>query len=117
MIVTDEDLDSYLRRVLIQVARRLDVPGAETLDENTELLPAMERIDPTVVRLLGVFRSTYSRWYHVRQELARAAAEGRDRTAILEELNDLMRDRDITRATLARHLDLRYPRSEPRLVG
>ena len=116
MIISEEDRKTFMRRVLNEVAHRLDILDPEAMEESTELLPAIEGRDRMAVQVMGAYRSTFRRWHDKGMELERAAAKGIDLTAIRMELMGLMKERDVTREAMIRYLDHYYPRSNSRVA-
>ncbi len=116
MIITEQESREFMRRVLNEVAHRLGVCDPEHLEENSQLLPAMEQRDAMAVRVMGAFRSAYRCWHDKSMELERAAAQDLDLAQIRMELMAFMKARDVTREAMIRYLDHCYPRSATRVA-
>ena len=116
MIISEPEYKAFMRRVVNEVACRLNIGDPEIMDENTELLPAIEQRDRTALQVMAAFRSSYRQWYSKSQELELAASKEIDLTAIRMELMGLMKARDVTREAMIRYLDHHYPRSVSRIA-
>jgi hypothetical protein len=116
MNITEQDVKLLMRRTLNEVARRLDIGDPEHMEENQELLPAVEHRDKMAYRVMGAFRSAYRRWFDKSLELERAASQGIDLTTVRMEVMGLMKERDVTREAMIRYLDHKVPRSTSRVA-
>lgn len=116
MTITEQERKAFLRRILIEVAHRLDIRDPEGMEEDSELLPAIERKDHMAMKILGAFRSAFRRWHDKGIELERSATQGLDVTGIRVELMGLMTERDVSREAMIRYLDHHYPRSVSRVA-